>query len=472
MLHVIGGAKIFALRNVLLDMSKSESEPDTEDLEAKVKEQDQKIEQLQKTVKKMMPGRRGVIQGGAAAAAAGILGYNSGKAKAAGLNDGDTQWGSDSNRDDYVVDHVDANSVSTEQLVTELGGTDKEPANRPLVSNESKTITVGTDTETIQEALDSVPRILRHEWVIEIPDGTYDEDLYLAGVQGIDLTHTYDGEPQGASRALKISGDDTAPSNVQVSSIFIASCTGNANPAVSGIEFTGETPYNNDGGAVHFQAVQSGSVRDCTFSSSVDIGVYCYNGTLKVSGIEAGMDFGDGDLQTAMMSKRGGNIIIRSDVTGTTTGAAHDARSGAIWTNPQSGKNVTGSPDFQTIYQGIIYDAVEREVIGWSSAKTGRRVRAYYESNATLTNNESNVVEFDVDSGSTAWDIRNEYDTSTGTFTASTDGTYHIKARLKTQDQLSESDGDALYLKVFVNDDIVSQDAHDPGVRRPNSLRM
>jgi len=126
-------------------------------------------------------------------------------------------------------------SLNTEQTITTLGGTDKEPANRPLVSNEPRTIAVGTDTDTIQEALDMVPRILRHEWVIDIPSGTYDEDLYIAGVQGLDLTHTYDGQPQGASRALKIKGDDTAPSNVEVSSIFIASCSGNANPAVDGI---------------------------------------------------------------------------------------------------------------------------------------------------------------------------------------------------------------------------------------------
>ncbi len=74
---------------------------------------EQRVQELEQTVKKMLPGRRSVLAGGAAAGAA-LLGA-SGSASADGLNDGDTQWGSDTNRDDYVVDHVDANSVDTEE---------------------------------------------------------------------------------------------------------------------------------------------------------------------------------------------------------------------------------------------------------------------------------------------------------------------------------------------------------------------
>lgn len=56
--------------------------------------------------------RRNLLQAGATTGAAGLLvAGTSGSAAAAGLNDGDTQWGSTSNRDDYVVDHLDAKSV-------------------------------------------------------------------------------------------------------------------------------------------------------------------------------------------------------------------------------------------------------------------------------------------------------------------------------------------------------------------------
>lgn len=86
-------------------MSDSESEQSRKSLEKRIK----------KLEKRVYPGRRGVLAGGAAAGAS-LLGFSAGRASADGLNDGDTQWGSDSNRDDYVIDHADANSIDTDGL--------------------------------------------------------------------------------------------------------------------------------------------------------------------------------------------------------------------------------------------------------------------------------------------------------------------------------------------------------------------
>lgn len=81
--------------------------------EQRIDELEEEVSQLRNTVQRMLPNRRAVIKGGAAAAATGMLGFSAGSASASGLDDGDTQWGSDSNRDDYVVDHIDSNSIDS-----------------------------------------------------------------------------------------------------------------------------------------------------------------------------------------------------------------------------------------------------------------------------------------------------------------------------------------------------------------------
>ncbi len=100
-------------------MSNGRNDRDIDELEETVSAQQKQINQLQKTVKKMMPGRRDVLKAGAGAIAGGGLALSAASGSADGLDDGDTQWGSDSNRDDYVVDHVDANSIGTERIDTE-----------------------------------------------------------------------------------------------------------------------------------------------------------------------------------------------------------------------------------------------------------------------------------------------------------------------------------------------------------------
>jgi hypothetical protein len=75
---------------------------------------EKRVAKIEQNMKKMMPSRRQML----AAGGVGLLGFASGNASAAGLNDGDTQWGTNSNRDDYVVDTLDANLVDTEQIVS------------------------------------------------------------------------------------------------------------------------------------------------------------------------------------------------------------------------------------------------------------------------------------------------------------------------------------------------------------------
>lgn len=98
-------------------MSNGRNDRDIDELEETVSAQQKQINQLQKTVKKMMPNRRDFLKAGAGAAAGAGLALSASSGSAEGLGDGDTQWGSNSNRDDYVVDHVDANSLDTVDAV-------------------------------------------------------------------------------------------------------------------------------------------------------------------------------------------------------------------------------------------------------------------------------------------------------------------------------------------------------------------
>lgn len=81
---------------------------DREDLE-------DRVDELESKMKRMLPNRRDVVKGGLLAGAAGLSGFGAGSASASGHNDGDTQWGTSSNRDDYFVDYLDANKLDADE---------------------------------------------------------------------------------------------------------------------------------------------------------------------------------------------------------------------------------------------------------------------------------------------------------------------------------------------------------------------
>lgn len=84
-----------------------------EQLEARVEELEGRLEQ-----RTITPTRRQAVKAGGGLAALLGLGATAGTGAAAPGDDGDTVWGSDTNRDDYYADEIDAKSVDTEQLGT------------------------------------------------------------------------------------------------------------------------------------------------------------------------------------------------------------------------------------------------------------------------------------------------------------------------------------------------------------------
>jgi len=75
-------------------------------------ELEERVNELENTIERMLPGRRQMLK----AAGAGVLGasaFTAGQASADGHNDGDTQWGSDTNRSDYFADYVNSRRLES-----------------------------------------------------------------------------------------------------------------------------------------------------------------------------------------------------------------------------------------------------------------------------------------------------------------------------------------------------------------------
>lgn len=104
-----------------------------DELEAQVSKQQQVINMMAEQMEAMaevLPDstRRRVMMAGGAAALFGAGAV--GGASATPGDDGDTVWGSSSNRDDYYVDEIDANLVNTDQLKHGIEGTSSIDSSR------------------------------------------------------------------------------------------------------------------------------------------------------------------------------------------------------------------------------------------------------------------------------------------------------------------------------------------------------
>jgi hypothetical protein len=86
---------------------------DDDDLRARVAELEQRVENQQATISKLLPGRRGVLKAGGLLAGGGVLGALTADRAAADVVG---QVGTDADRVDVFAGAVDANSVSTRDL--------------------------------------------------------------------------------------------------------------------------------------------------------------------------------------------------------------------------------------------------------------------------------------------------------------------------------------------------------------------
>jgi len=154
------------------------------------------------------------------------------------------------------ANEVSANKIDSDELLIGVDDAEEGPAYN-LISNEDLTFVVDPDDpdayDTIQAAVDDVPKLLRHECLIDVAPGTYDEDVVVRNVTNITATEgdtllasSSGNIDAGEPTAFQIVGDLDNPSNVSINSFTVISCYGVGNPQLMGAELTGNTPIFED----------------------------------------------------------------------------------------------------------------------------------------------------------------------------------------------------------------------------------
>lgn len=327
------------------------------------------------------------------------------------------------NRTEYIA------ALDTQRLSYALHNTGYSArlTDRPLVSEQNRDITVGTDTDTIQEALNEIPLLLRHNFIIRIPDGTYDEHLLvppftLADTAGVDNAGA--GADEGATQNPWIRGNQTTPTNVSVNSITVTGTTGAIAPIIEGLNPTGDTPYDDESVGVAAFGCQNVSFRYMSFAGSTATrGFLPYASGMT---IRDNVDLGSGDLDIGIETKHNSNVNIDTNketasLTGSVNTYVIDNRDGCVVTF--SGATATAGSQFINSPEGPAFDADTQQYV---TDRVSTRVLGSG-SDQTVSSNTVTTVEFDT----TDYDFGGNYDTTTYTYTTPMAGVYHINYQVQ-----------------------------------------
>lgn len=226
---------------------------------------------------------------------AGVVGHNTATEGDAvgveGATESDEGYGLYTQDDARVEGDLEVDeSISTDGAgIGGATGLNPSADNRPIISNEDRTISVGDDVETIQDAVNQVPIYLRHNWVIDIPDGTYEEDVFVPPI----LNERGDeGGNVGevARQNLQLVGNRSDPSSVKIDSLYISGVGNAAGVQAFGIEFQSDNPYDDEDFVI---AVYGGngfaSIADCAIAGGTH-GIISYNATLSINDVDFGVD--------------------------------------------------------------------------------------------------------------------------------------------------------------------------------------
>jgi hypothetical protein len=184
-------------------------------------------------------------------------------------------------------------------------------ATRDIVEDTDQTITVGTDTTTIQEAVKQA--LLTDAAVtIDIPDGNYAEDVNVPSTI-----------VNGSPNIIIISGNTSTIGNVTVDSMILGASLGKRPFRVEGIEFTSTHP---DADSASLQ-VDGGVaiVQDCAFSASANRALCAYGGGIITKG---SVDLGTDSYTNGIVVKNAGSFTSScnntgGDLSGSVTGYAY-----------------------------------------------------------------------------------------------------------------------------------------------------
>lgn len=163
-------------------------------------------------------------------------------------------------------------------------------------------MTIPGDYETIQDAVNDIPQILRHRYILDVDIG-YDastEDVYVPPTVSPRKTILESGE----TTALRIFGTD----KTDIGSIMVDGVTG-MGLRISDFNFTGSNPNTNEDSAVGIYGCGGRvQISNCTFDDAADavMGVTSYSSNTTFTDC----DLGTG-LTTGGQSKHGGKIMAQ-----------------------------------------------------------------------------------------------------------------------------------------------------------------
>ena len=208
-------------------------------------------------------------------------------------------------------------------------------------------VNVPNDYGTVQDAVDSLGLIGRQRWDLNINNGTYSEDVLLSQFLG----GQHNGSlPTGFPRGrVRIYGDDATPSNVELSSLTMGGFVG-PRSEIHGIEFTGTSPYDDEGASMVLYPAGEYAIYNCAFDANIPADT---DGMLVYS---AKADIRDTDISNTrhgVIAKgqatvvchglsgssdeehyraiNGGKLVIYNDQTGATLDDLSVGTGGTIW---------------------------------------------------------------------------------------------------------------------------------------------
>lgn len=237
---------------------------------------------------------------------------------------------------------------------------------RPVVSGEYRTITVGKEVETIQEAFDEAAVAEVQGIEIDIPDGDYtDEDPRLSGSVGGSMRGT------GRTVAIYVNGNRTTPSNVLINSMVLADLNCWVN--LAGFRLTGNNPYDDENTHLSAYNCQHVSLHDMEIRNGQN-GVMSYASRLEV----AGVDFGTGSIGGAAIQSKHDGVVFENGVSNGITpssgesgnSAAYDVQMGEIYIHSNT-STLTGGNGYLVSGEGYIYDRDSRVQIGGQPSPDG-----------------------------------------------------------------------------------------------------
>jgi hypothetical protein len=172
---------------------------------------------------------------------------------------------------------------------------------------------VPNDYATIQDALDDLPQVARKEYVINVDDGTYNEDLLVEGLINASWTDGVFGQSAaGENGQVQVIGNINTPSNVKVDSVALAGLVGSAVIQFWGIEWSGDpTPYTDEDTPVFAAGDGEAFFGFCNYADgTASEGSVCYSGRMH---IRQG-NFGTLNYSNGITVKRGGFVTAQDNV--------------------------------------------------------------------------------------------------------------------------------------------------------------